>query len=358
MAKNIVICCDGTSNQYGPEKTNVLRLYSVIKRDVSAQATFYDPGVGTFSAQPMLTEFGTRVQRLLGLAFGRGLTKNCLDAYRFLMQTWEPEDRVFLFGFSRGAYTVRVLAAMLHKVGLLHRDNGHLVPYADQLFKNERRTSVSEGFLDTFGRPCRIHFMGIWDTVSSVGWAWDPVVLPFTANNPSVASVRHAVAIDERRAFFRQNLWSERQSDTDLKQVWFAGCHSDIGGANPLAKLALEWILGEASEHGLLVDRDRALTVLNEPAPPDHRAPITESLTGAWKVCEYFPKLVWSRETDKRRPRVNLGRPRWIADDAAVHGSALQRHSETDYQPDNFPVQPREEKWHRFEERLGTEGAP
>jgi len=157
----------------------------------------------------------------------------------------------------------------------------------------------------------------------------------------------------QRRAFFKQNLWNEDQAGIDLKQVWFAGCHSDIGGANPLAKLALEWMLLEASEHGLLVDPDAALAVLNEPRLPDHRAPIVESLVGAWKVCEYFPKLTWDPRTRRQRPRLNRGRSRWIADDALVHGSALKRHAEGDYRPDNFPDHPREEKWQRFEEHFG-----
>ena len=348
MPKNLVVCCDGTSNQYGPENTNVLRLYSVISRDPSAQATFYDPGVGTFSAQPMLTQAGTRFQRLLGLAFGRGLTQNIREAYAFLMQTWEPGDRIFLFGFSRGAYTARALAAMIHRVGLLHRGNGHLVPYADQIFRNEHSDDVVEGFRRTFARPCPIHFIGVWDTVSSVGWVWDPVVLPYTATNPSVAVLRHAVAIDERRAFFKQNLWNEKQDGIDVKQAWFAGCHSDVGGAQALAKVALEWMLVEASTHGLLVDANAALAVLNTPSPPDHQAPIIESLVGGWKACEYFPKLAWNPTTRKRRPRLNRGRPRWIADDALVHESALMRHADGGYQPKNFPKRPQVEPWCRF----------
>ena len=182
MSKNIVVCCDGTSNQYGPENTNVLRLYSVISRDPIVQATFYDPGVGTFSAQPMLTQVGTRFQRLLGLAFGRGLTQNILEAYGFLMQSWEPGDRIFLFGFSRGAYTARALAAMIHRVGLLHRDNRNLIPYADQIFKNEHPKDVVEGFRRTFARPCPIHFIGVWDTVSSVGWVWGSICTPSGCN--------------------------------------------------------------------------------------------------------------------------------------------------------------------------------
>jgi uncharacterized protein (DUF2235 family) len=343
MSKNIVICCDGTSNQYGPENTNVLRLYSVIDRNRSTQATFYDPGVGTFSAQPMLTRTGNAAQRVLGLAFGRGLTKNIHEAYAFLMTNWEPGDRIFMFGFSRGAYTVRALSGMIDRVGLLYEDNGHLLPYADQIFKNKHPRQVVEGFKRTFARDCPIHFLGLWDTVSSVGWAWDPVVLPGTATNPSVSIVRHAVAIDERRAFFRQNLWNENQAEIDLKQVWFAGCHSDIGGANSLAKISLEWMLVEAKAHGLIIDQAAARVVLEEPTAPNPLEPITESLTARWRPCEYVPKLVWNPQTNHMRPAMNRGRPRWIAEDAVVHESALLRQKGPGYAPSNFPENPRME---------------
>ena len=124
--RNVVICCDGTGNQYGDRNTNVVKLYAVLDRDPHRQVTFYDPGVGTFSLHPALTTTARAGMRLLGLAFGLGLTKNVIDAYRFLMQHYQEGDRMFLFGFSRGAYTVRAVAAMVHKCGLLHPDNENL----------------------------------------------------------------------------------------------------------------------------------------------------------------------------------------------------------------------------------------
>jgi uncharacterized protein (DUF2235 family) len=126
------------------------------------------------------------------------------------MDTWEPGDRVFLFGFSRGAYAARVLAGLLHALGLLPRGCDNLVPYALRLFGSLRGTApgggesyweVGAGFRRTFARPVAagddertfpVHFLGVWDTVSTVGWVWNPQSYPYTACNPGVAVVRHA----------------------------------------------------------------------------------------------------------------------------------------------------------------------
>src|SRR5260370_12144246 len=222
QVRSIVLCCDGTSNEYGKTNTNVVRLYQMLVKDPARQLAFYDPGLGTFSSQAALTPIAKWVTRVLGLAFGLGLTKNIEDGYVFLMNNWRPSDRVYIFGFSRGAYTARAIAAMVHKCGLLEPGHENMVPYASKVFRKERNEEVCKGFRKTFGRPCPVHFLGLWHTVSSVGWAWDPVNLPFTAYNPSVRIIRHAVAIDERRAFFRQNLWSNPIDGQEVKQLWFA----------------------------------------------------------------------------------------------------------------------------------------
>src|SRR5262249_8569020 len=135
--RNIVLCCDGTSNEYGDRNTNVVKLFTMLRRG-PRQLGFYDPGVGTLSAPAVFTTAAQIVTKGLGLAFGRGITQNIEDAYAFLMETWQPGDRVFIFGFSRGAYTARAVAAMLHKVGLLDAGSRHLVPYASKMFKHER----------------------------------------------------------------------------------------------------------------------------------------------------------------------------------------------------------------------------
>ena len=115
MAKNIVLCLDGTNNEYGTRNTSVVLLFELLEKDDPArQVAFYDPGIGTLSASPVLNAAARSAMKALGMAFGLGLTANLKDAYRFLMDTYEASDRVFVFGFSRGAYTARVLAGLLH----------------------------------------------------------------------------------------------------------------------------------------------------------------------------------------------------------------------------------------------------
>jgi uncharacterized protein (DUF2235 family) len=168
------------------------------------------------------------------------------------MDFWEPGSQVFLFGFSRGAYTVRILAAMLHQLGLLPRGSYNLVPYAIRLFKSIRH-GITDGpenywklcneFRWTFARCVEgndqrhfpVHFIGLWDTVASVGWILDPPRFPFSAGNPSISHVRHALAIDERRRFFRDNPMLQKPHQV-FKEYWFPGVHADVGGGYPEAE--------------------------------------------------------------------------------------------------------------------------
>jgi uncharacterized protein (DUF2235 family) len=151
-----------------------------------------------------------------GLALGAGFVANVGDAYRYLMNVFEEGDQVFVFGFSRGAYTVRALAGVLHMFGLLCPGNEGLIPCVTQLYARKTRKAagmthtfqVADGFKATFCRPWRLHFVGVWDTVSSVGWIWNPLKLPYTAQNPDMVNGRHAISIDERRCYFQNNLWT------------------------------------------------------------------------------------------------------------------------------------------------------
>src|SRR5262245_54075709 len=134
MARNLVVCFDGTNNQFGRENTNVVRLIQALDRDPSRQRLYYDPGVGTLPEPGVVTWLGKKISEWIGLAFGVGLTRNVEEAYTYLMSIWEPGDRVFLFGFSRGAYTARVLAGVLHALGLLPRGGSNMLPYVMRLF--------------------------------------------------------------------------------------------------------------------------------------------------------------------------------------------------------------------------------
>jgi uncharacterized protein (DUF2235 family) len=360
MPKNIVLCCDGTANEFAKHNTNVVKLYSTLGNDPATQVTYYHPGLGTMEPAGALTTPARKVTKLLGMAVGYGLANDVRDAYLFLVNRYEPGDRLFCFGFSRGAYTVRTVASLIHMYGLVRAGNDPLVPYAIRMMMGIERArgsaadyretvdayfSLAREFKGMMSRDeCRPWFVGVWDTVSSVGWVENPLKLPYVTNNPDIEFGRHAVAIDERRAFFRSHLWRPPadpalpRGPKDLKQVWFPGVHSDVGGGYPepesgLSKLALEWMLDEAEAAGLIVDQDRRREVLGQGGgsryvAPDPLAQAHESLTGAWHLAEYVPKkhFDWATRTETRR--MNRHRRRTIPAGALVHVSAFERGEE------------------------------
>jgi uncharacterized protein (DUF2235 family) len=157
------------------------------------------------------------------------------------MGVCEPEDRIYVFGFSRGAYTARVLGWLLHAAGLLTVGNDALIPYAIRMMKERPvNFAVLADFKKTFSRECKVHFMGVWDTVSLVGWIYNAIDLPFTAKNPDLGNVRHAVSIDERRAFFRQNLFVKASAHQDIEQLWFAGYIRMSAGVTPRRRVGFQ----------------------------------------------------------------------------------------------------------------------
>ena len=349
MGKNIVICCDGTGNEFGTANSNVVKVYQCLISDPT-QVMYYHPGVGTMGSRSALSGLGKWWTKVIGLAFGYGISDNVADAYIYLMRRFQPGDNVYIFGFSRGAYTARALCGMLHAIGLLKEDNEALIPYAIRLLKG-KLFDIAPGFKETFSRafPCQPHFLGVWDTVSSVGWVYNAVQFPYTkaTNNPDLHIVRHAVSIDERRAFFRQNLFGQPLPQQDVREVWFAGVHSDVGGSYPepqsqLSKIALKWMLCEAEQAGLLVDQQRKAEVLGgKPpyVPPDPlRSNSHRSLHGAWWIAEFWPKIVHRQAPDgtwKKSLRINLGRRRFIGPNPIVHDSVEDRlaHASPPYRP-------------------------
>lgn len=238
MPKNIIICCDGTNNEISGNQTNVLRLFRMLVRDES-QVAFYDPGVGTHADPTAHRSLRRRVYQKLDAAVGLGVRNNVLDAYRYLMQTYDDGDRVYMFGFSRGAYTIRALAAMLHYCGLLPAEHEHLCTHAWAVFTDENRSGNlvtrfrgAARMKKIFSREVDVAFMGAWDTVSSFGWIWDPLMIPNSARCKGVKVIRHAISIDETRAYFRPNRFFPG-NEQDEQSVWFAGVHADIGGGYP-----------------------------------------------------------------------------------------------------------------------------
>jgi uncharacterized protein (DUF2235 family) len=355
MPKNVVLCCDGTANEFAQDRTNVVKLFFTLVHDPDRQVCFYHPGLGTMEPPGALTGASREVTKLLGKAIGLGLEDDIRDAYAFLMNHFEEGDRVYLFGFSRGAYTVRAVAAVLHMYGLIRPGNEPLVPYAIRMMmainnieESKRQDSktllddyfgLARQFKDHFCVPCNPYFIGVWDTVSSVGWIENPLRLPYTANNPDVQIGRHAVSIDERRAFFRSNLWhpTPEGGPKDLKQVWFPGVHRDVGGGYPepesgLSKIALEWMLKEAGSAELMTDSARVDLMLGRSgggyASPDANAELHESLIGLWQLAEYIPKRHYNWTLGKEERRANLSRRRTIPDGSFIHQSAYDRGPE------------------------------
>ncbi|APB01266.1 DUF2235 domain-containing protein [Nocardia seriolae] len=268
--KNIVICLDGTGNQVRANgNTNVVCVFEMLDlSDPARQIAYYDPGVGTFSARGAWTPIARWFSRILGLAFGNGLRTNLAEAYTYLIEHWRPGDRVFIFGFSRGAYTARALAGLLHEPGLLRPGSENLVQYIvsaytrkttdwDELhqYTNAFCSKSADG---RFSIP--VEFLGVWDTVKAAGLLRWALHWPFTRQVPNVAKAFHAVSIDEKRRPYREYLVLPRSERTVLTETWFAGVHSDVGGTfvdDPkLARIALKWMADGALDAGVLLRAD------------------------------------------------------------------------------------------------------
>jgi len=236
---------------------------------------FYDRGVGT-----------GRFDRLLGGAFGWGIKKKILDAYRFLMATYEPGDELFFLGFSRGAYTVRSTFGLIRNSGLLKRGFAHKLEDAYALYRRRDNAShpdavESELFRRSYSWEPRAKFVGVWDTVGALGlpvggllqfvnrrWAFHDMTLSSWVDN-----AYQALAIDEHRKPFRPSVWdqSPKANGQLLEQVWFAGVHSNVGGSYPqagLSDITLLWMIGKAEASGLAVDRNCVVTVDNPRPDP------------------------------------------------------------------------------------------
>ena len=282
--RKLVLLFDGTWNK--PESnTNVERLRQLIAphdADGNLQLVNYIPGVGVKRG----------ITHLLGGAFGYGLSDNVIDGYRWLCETWQPGDRLYLFGFSRGAYSARSLGGLIRKCGLLRRGADDSVAKADV-------SAAYDFYRDTRSRPddpigvefrashsieVDIHFIGVWDTVGSLGIpdtaSWFPYArsryrFHDTELSKIVKYAYQALALDEHRADFAPTVWtrnpftlkpgetltSKKLEQIEIEQRWFIGSHSDVGGGNdcdgagrkpdPLPDLALAWLQRKAIDAGM-----------------------------------------------------------------------------------------------------------
>ena len=364
--KNIVICCDGTGNEISENISNVLKLYRTLRKTEKTtprQMVFYDPGVGTLARPNPWKKLVQDASAIFGLATGYGLDDNVLNSYEFIVDNYDDDDEIWLFGFSRGAYTVRVLAGLIHKVGLIAKQQVNLAGSGLTAYKQfSSDIAQPDGGLDLaqftdagaadpgpkskedqaaqYARILSvkwptIKFVGVWDTVDSVivprpdrFYLPSLQVLAFVHENPSIEIFRQAISIDEKRRLFRLQPWKEggkfwpsrwsppdKRKDQDSLQVWFAGVHADIGGGYPeiqsgLSKCPLLWMIEEAVKCGLKVDRATVNQLgwgrqrKNSPfsyVRPDYMAMLHNSLTWAWWILEFIPKRAKYKEWPDRQ---------------------------------------------------------
>lgn len=305
QGRTLIICLDGTGDQFDNDNSNVVNFVACLKKDDPTQVTYYQSGIGTYDSAGLQNGISAAVD----MSVGSGLGDHVKDAYRFLMQNYREGDKICLFGFSRGSYTVRCLAGMLHKVGLLPAHNRAQIQFAYDFYKDDTKQGfkMSKDFKKTFCTNVHVYFVGVWDCVASVGFI--PRKLPFSKSPTSTVSYfRHAMALDEHRAKFKICQWQHKDPDaaikelenfpknktekalqigrirrifscfgskkrpsgeeqdhleskfneydhdehdhipTDVKEVWFAGAHADVGGGSELnhkrhmlSRIPLRW---------------------------------------------------------------------------------------------------------------------
>ncbi|KZS92210.1 hypothetical protein SISNIDRAFT_429451 [Sistotremastrum niveocremeum HHB9708] len=399
-ARTLVLCFDGTADQFDDDNSNIVNFFRLLKKDdPGRQMCYYQAGVGTYRSVhvarrgiaklPLPYFIESFITKRLDEAFASYLHTHVQEGYNFLMQHYAVGDKICLFGFSRGAYIARALAGMLDGVGLLPRGNEQQVDFAWKMYRDHSAEGLVRAaeFKSTFSTNVEVEFMGVFDTVASVGLI--PRSLPFATSSHAIHTMRQALSLDERRAKFKPSHFHNpppisdetkrkikatqigetlAQQDSksgktttaeeaddglqrgkpDIKEVWFAGGHRDVGGGNwpnnikhSLAIIPLRWMVRECmtSNTGILFDLAHLasiglttshLPLLPKVPEPDSAKPkalygpedaLSESSdelsrNRAWWLLEYYP--LRTKELDKDLRQVpgysapNLGRGRVI----------------------------------------------
>lgn len=388
MSRKLIVCLDGTGNEIETNESNVLRLYKSLKRS-DDQLVFYHPGVGTLDTRPFSRVFLSKPKQLLGLIAGVGLETNVLRAFEYLCNTYQEGDRLYFFGYSRGAYTARVLAGFINDFGLVDPSEFHLVAPAfrawrkikkdDPRVKHAKLRMLEKAFQM---RHPEIRFLGLWDTVSSMlqirlskGTFIDFASHSSVDDNPSVESVRHVLSIDETRRFFRHQFWTPNQTyygnrfkskknppPQDVKEVWFAGTHTDVAGSVQeeragLSKITMQWMREELDSlqvdglafRDIVYDRyvlgkeDKVTKKMNlKISKPDPHAPMHSQMKKGWFILEAVPRLRRRSRWPDRRSFLGyylpLGQYRYIPPGSEIHPTALARRDQpgNGYNPPNL----------------------
>lgn len=329
--RRLVVCCDGTSNQPNRNSvTNVVKIargIAPVDQSGVSQIVFYDWGVGTSG----------KLDAITGGAFGQGLGKNVESAYRFLVHNYRPGDQIFLFGFSRGAFTARSVAGLIRQCSIIRKEHADRIPLGYKLYRNPEihpDHADSEKFRSEFSYEMPlIEYIGVWDTVGALGiptnrligavkyWTVDKwfgkriAASRLTVSRPgmvtslprnrhsfhdmtlsrTVKNAYHALAIDERRPVFTAATWQSAPKEYQMpdgtkarqvvKQVWFPGAHSDVGGGNGNtnnSSISLNWIAEGAKTSGLEFDAAFWSVVQRDIST---LGPISTSPPGVWRLA-------------------------------------------------------------------------
>lgn len=337
--RNLVVCCDGTWNTPDQKDrgrvvpSNVVKMARAVltnRRQLDAQEAphqkiYYDTGVGT----------GKKLDKLIGGITGRGLSKNVKEAYDWLARNYRDGDRIFLFGFSRGAYTARSISGMIALCGLTGSDKGD-IDAAYKLYRSAYNVvgeAAAKEFKARQQHQPKVQFLGVWDTVGALGVpAFTKAALlqktirfflkktevahgfHHTSLGDNVVYAFHALAIDEKRGPFAPALWTSTGDGKDLseefaQQAWFAGAHSNVGGGyvdSGLSDHAFMWIAKHAMCAGLWLEEMYLVLRID----PNAHGELRKSMKGIYKL-----------QGSHERP---IGQPATLNE--FLHASALKRH--------------------------------
>jgi uncharacterized protein (DUF2235 family) len=348
MPKNIVVLADGTGQLGGEtENTNVYNIFNMVEDRTPRQVVFYEPGIGTGS------------EKIVTQATGFGISEKIMHCYQFIFENYQAGDRIYLIGFSRGSTTIRSLSNFIHHFGILPESRPDLIQQAYGLYQEEDEEKLKEQAKELISKNhtmwVRIHFIGCFDTVAALGLPgaiWKRILnfFPFfryeyqeLALPDSVIHAVHALAIDENRKVFHPTLWQSKIKDYQtLIQVWFCGCHSDVGGGykdHHLADIPLVWMLQNAVKRGLLIYPG------NQVRPKeDANGFLHDPLKDTWWAKIVFQ--VQARTWDTTR-----------SDRPIIHESVLKRFknpqngTEPEYSPWIMKFKPAVEPWAKLEKQ-------
>jgi type VI secretion system (T6SS) phospholipase Tle1-like effector len=336
MPKKLIVCADGTWNDEDRTRTNVAKLHRALKTwhvEGVDQWVCYVSGVGT--------TFGEAIS---GGAFGYGLSRNVLQGYYFLVDNYQLGDQLYFFGFSRGAYTVRSLAGFIRNSGLLKKEHRDRIDEAWKLYRSRSkntgpRGNVAQQFRAMYSYEPVIIFIGVWDTVGSLGIPSGSLRLlgllfnlfgyDWRFHDPQLSTkvkhAYHALSIHERRSTFVPTLWEKQQDappDQVLEQMWFPGVHCDVGGGYNAAGLsdeALDWMMEKAEKCGLVFRAESRHFGLDN--APDPFGRLHDSYSLAFRFIDFILRKF------KGEPRIYSNDPKYCAD---LSPSALMlRHFST-----------------------------